>query len=634
MKNVFDIEYIEYGPIVTGLGVRPGRLGEHWLKVGDIAVNDHWLLFISCINKDTPALLKEVIPALLYHKVAFRIVKNQLSHYELNAGMLDGANFGKVVTIYPSSIPVARELVTLLLPVTSQYRGPVIDDSIQLGKNLYTGYVQSVDETGSPVNLSIPGEKKIPFAIDPRYPLHQKLGKKIGGGFYPYNIITSSYKSTLYRSANIKNLGLCLVKRGRVYVADDPGGRHIKHRLLWEKEVLERLGRVLRVPKNLVFFEVKGDPCLCMDFMEDALLQEMIVSIYEGGKTWMDLPGETKLHLLDVYLSIVKIIESLHQRGFIHRDITHANFMVPQGKKGDQRVCLIDAELMFDTLNNKPWPPFPLGTPGYAAPEQMSYESVPVKQSDIYSMSALLIFMVTGVDPVEFISSHKRETRGKLEGAGVDVLLIDCMMKGLSANPMERPAIYQIQKTITHEKERLYQLHQITPIMATTTTKSPVTFKGVTIELLCGLMALLFLYASVSKFLDMKQFTRDMNNQPFPHWLARVFVWTVPCIEILIVVGFIISAFTFEKLRTVMLWAFLGLMSLFTLYTGSILLHWFPRVPCSCGGVIKHLTWTQHLFLNLFFVIISIVAIVWRKKGTVKDEPVIDNQMILQTANV
>src|ERR1700722_2020450 len=56
-------------------------------------------------------------------------------------------------------------------------------------------------------------------------------------------------------------------------------------------------------------------------------------------------------------------------------------------------------------------------------------------------------------------------------------------------------------------------------------TKTPIMFKGVLIETICVLLVLLFLYASMSKILDLKEFTGNMLNQPFPHWMARIFVW-------------------------------------------------------------------------------------------------------------
>ncbi len=133
--------------------------------------------------------------------------------------------------------------------------------------------------------------------------------------------------------------------------------------------------------------------------------------------------------------------------------------------------------------------------------------------------------------------------------------------------------------------------------------------KKVIIEIISSLLVLLFLYASLSKFLDFKHFIGDMNNQPFPNWMTPWLVWTIPLLEISITM-----ALVFERTRTPGLYASLVLMFAFTVYTVAILLRFFGRIPCSCGGVIEKLTWQQHLIFNLFFVIISFTAILLRKQ--------------------
>jgi len=132
--------------------------------------------------------------------------------------------------------------------------------------------------------------------------------------------------------------------------------------------------------------------------------------------------------------------------------------------------------------------------------------------------------------------------------------------------------------------------------------------RKIIIEIISSLLILLFLYASVSKWLAFKTFIGEMNNQPFPNWMTPYLVWIIPLIEVLIAVGLI-----FEKTRVPALYASFVLMTAFTIYTVAILLHAFQYVPCSCGGVIRKLTWPQHLFFNLFFVVISLLGI-WLKK--------------------
>ena len=127
------------------------------------------------------------------------------------------------------------------------------------------------------------------------------------------------------------------------------------------------------------------------------------------------------------------------------------------------------------------------------------------------------------------------------------------------------------------------------------------------------LLVFLFVYASVSKLADIRTFTGDMNNQPFPAFLKPILVWAVPTTEITIV-----ALLIFDTTRLAGLYASLILMIAFTFYTVVVLLHFFDYVPCSCGGVIKHLSWKQHLVFNLFFIGISIVGIL---KYPLKTQP-------------
>lgn len=133
--------------------------------------------------------------------------------------------------------------------------------------------------------------------------------------------------------------------------------------------------------------------------------------------------------------------------------------------------------------------------------------------------------------------------------------------------------------------------------------------RQVVLECIAALLILLFLYASVSKFLDFKRFIDEMNNQPLPNSWTPFLVWAIPLLEIAISV-----ALLFEYTRLIGFYASLILMVLFTLYTGIILLHFFPYIPCSCGGVIRKLTWTQHLFLNLCFVSLSILGVILQRR--------------------
>jgi putative oxidoreductase len=133
--------------------------------------------------------------------------------------------------------------------------------------------------------------------------------------------------------------------------------------------------------------------------------------------------------------------------------------------------------------------------------------------------------------------------------------------------------------------------------------------KQVTLECISALLILLFLYASLSKFMDFKTFTGEMNNQPLPNSWTPFLVWFIPSTEIALSIALI-----FERTRLLGLYGSLVLMGLFTVYTSIILMHFFAYVPCSCGGIIKRLTWRQHLVFNLFFVALSISGVIIQRR--------------------
>jgi putative oxidoreductase len=98
--------------------------------------------------------------------------------------------------------------------------------------------------------------------------------------------------------------------------------------------------------------------------------------------------------------------------------------------------------------------------------------------------------------------------------------------------------------------------------------------RQVFLESISALLILLFLYASLSKFLDFRTFTGDLNNQPFPDSWTPFLIWFIPCTEIAISIALI-----FERTRLLGFYASTAMMGLFTIYTITILLHFFRLCP-------------------------------------------------------
>ena len=87
-----------------------------------------------------------------------------------------------------------------------------------------------------------------------------------------------------------------------------------------------------------------------------------------------------------------------------------------------------------------------------------------------------------------------------------------------------------------------------------------------------------------------------------------IMAWAVPLTE-LAVAGLLF----FVSTRGLGLKASFVLMILFTLYIGYMLV-FTPHLPCSCGGVIKQLSWKEHLVFNIALTGLAALGIVLVKK--------------------
>ncbi len=123
---------------------------------------------------------------------------------------------------------------------------------------------------------------------------------------------------------------------------------------------------------------------------------------------------------------------------------------------------------------------------------------------------------------------------------------------------------------------------------------------------------LLFAYAVASKLLDITRFRYDIQNQPFPRWIRESFIWVVPAVEACIVLLLL-----FNRTRLIGFWLAWSILFLFTLYTALILSGAFGRVPCSCGGIISHLTWKQHLYFNIFFLLTASAGLIMESQNLI-----------------
>ena len=144
--------------------------------------------------------------------------------------------------------------------------------------------------------------------------------------------------------------------------------------------------------------------------------------------------------------------------------------------------------------------------------------------------------------------------------------------------------------------------------------KLNVKLQTVFLEIVCILYIVLFTYAAISKLIDFENFQTQLGQSPLLSTYAHYISFLVIFVELGLVL-----ALSLRVSRIQALYLSVGLMTIFTTYI-ILILNFSSFIPCSCGGILEKLGWTEHLIFNLFFIVIGSCSLVLHnsiKKGII-----------------
>jgi hypothetical protein len=333
-------------------------------------------------------LLNGIVPFLIDTGVTFKVVKN----FELAKDLLDGhlgnKLIGKIITIYPEKPETANRLAKELIKLTQDFKGPRIPTDFHLGGCVYVRYGSGnailrtnsegnaekyiLDAHQKPIidNYSVPFElpKGIMWPFDGILYKKRAVQKKVINRIYrTIKPLKCDARGFVWKALYVKGLfrtGVCVIKQGKLNMCSDEYGNDIHNRILWQKELHDRLKDLVPIPRIIDMFQEDGDTYLVMDMIDGVTLYRRKLEINRRSLSWTALEINSKVLIIDYILSIIKIIETLHLNGFVHRDITPVNFIIDK----KEQIYLIDIELAYSLEQKKPSPPFGIGTPGFIWP--------------------------------------------------------------------------------------------------------------------------------------------------------------------------------------------------------------------------------------------------------------------------
>jgi hypothetical protein len=135
------------------------------------------------------------------------------------------------------------------------------------------------------------------------------------------------------------------------------------------------------------------------------------------------------------------------------------------------------------------------------------------------------------------------------------------------------------------------------------------------VQFISAAFILLWTYTAGSKLASFETYRMEMEHQVFSLAVSHLLIFIVPAAELLAALLLL-----FQKTNKAGLIFSLLLISGFTIYIILIITGYFPKVPCSCGGVIRAMGWKAHLVFNLIFLTAVIFALYIKPKREVGDK--------------
>ena len=460
----------DYAEILEPFDLRFNENGIYY-EVGKPEKVQGWILHLSCVWPQVPDMLNTILPLLVAHKIPFKVAQNKGKTEMLCNGSLGYHQLSKVFCLYPETDALALTLAKKLLAITQDFQGGAIPTDFHLGGTLYTRYGSFnpqlyLDDTGRVERYILDANRQW---IKDEYTTPFRFPKGIPWPFgeiaapvqeVPSTFLKDSYKifKTLKNDAKgrvMKSLrwnGLkvewIIIKEAKKGVFLDEEGRDNRNRLQWQYHLQRDLEGKIPIPKVYDFFEENGNSYLVMEYIKGRPLSNVIGKIYQSS-VWSHLDADKKLLLVDYLLQLVDTIDTMHQEGYVHRDINPVNFILDrQGK-----FVAIDLELAYSLRESTPHPPFTLGTPGFMSPEQQAVKAPEVKQ-DIYSLGAVMISCFTNLSPAKFAAGNP-ELPDRLNFFIDNQPVSDLIGACLSIEPEKRPGLNVIKSTLQKFREAL-----------------------------------------------------------------------------------------------------------------------------------------------------------------------------------
>ena len=267
--------------------------------------------------------------------------------------------------------------------------------------------------------------------------------KKLGEGGFGLTLLAEDIQMPSHRH--------CVIKQLKPHTTNPKIDQSVRERFGQEAAVLEKLGEGnSQIPKLYGHFEEDGLFFLAQEWIDGETLSDRVKSA--GNMSEKDVKK--------LLTSLLPILEYIHSKQIIHRDIKPQNVLV---RKCDDEPVLIDFGVVKETISQvvNTWDSdltASMGTPQFMSPEQAAGR--PEYSSDLYSLGLTAIYLLTGKWPRELeTDAQTREIVWRNHDVKVSVRFAAILDKAIRFHPLSRFVTAQ---------EMLAALEEpITPVLST-----------------------------------------------------------------------------------------------------------------------------------------------------------------------
>lgn len=381
-----------------------------------------WKIHISATPSSAKTILEKVASICWDEQSEFKFASDSYVHNLLISKIIGRQSGGKFITIYPIDDNVFDRLLERLYDCLKQHEGPYIlsDRQYKDSKTVFYRYggFRALEE------LNVFGEKKscildgsfcyiedqrlarfhLPDFVKDRHTspaaapaadsgtkTKTTRSKPLFGSFFEIQrFIKYSNAGGVYLGRDIRDNSSVIVKEARPHCEYGQDGLNAMTQLRSEFDLLQYISSLEVAPRALAIFQEWQHLFLVQEQISGISLQSFLAK--NSKMIWPDTDAQEMREwfkrISGIGVSIIEIINALHQKNVIYGDLSANNVII---EETSSRVRLIDFESSFIEGQSKAPN---IHTTGYIRPgrEQRNFAE---KLDDQYALGCLLLYMVS-----------------------------------------------------------------------------------------------------------------------------------------------------------------------------------------------------------------------------------------------